>query len=304
MSAGLKGRVLVAGATGFVGRHALAPLAAAGYDVHGVASNPKDGLPPPATWHTADLLVPGAGARLVEAVRPTHLLHLAWTTTPLAYWTSEANLRWVKASVELLEAFGRAGGRRFVGAGSCAEYDWSVGELDEGKAADRPATLYGRAKLALSHLSAVAAELHGFTSAWGRLFFLYGPHEHPARLVPTVARALLAAQPAMVGDGRAERDFMSSEDAGAAFAALLDAPAVGVVNVASGVSVPVGEVVTRVAKLIGREDLVRWGAREASPLEPPRLATTASRLRNEVGFTPAFDLEAGLRRAVDFWRER
>ena len=304
MPAGLKGRVLVTGAAGFVGRHALPSLVAAGYEVHGVTLTPGEGLPPHARWHTADLLTPGAGARLVETVRPTHLLHLAWTTEPGAYWTSEANLRWVKASLELLEAFGRAGGRRFVGAGSCAEYDWSVGELDEGKAADRPATLYGRAKLAMGHLAAVAAELHGFTAAWGRLFFLYGPHEHPARLVPTVARALLAAQPAEVGDGRAERDFLSSEDAGAAFAAIVDAPVVGVVNIASGISVPVADVVTRVATLIGREDLVRFGARKAPAFEPPRLATAAHRLRHEVGFTPSLDLDTGLGRAVDFWRGR
>ncbi len=304
MPAGLKGRVLVTGASGFVGRHALPSLVAAGYEVHGVTSKPSEALPQHAQWHTADLLAPGAAARLVATVRPTHLLHLAWTTEPRAYWTSEANLRWVKASCELLEAFGRAGGRRFVGAGSCAEYDWSAGELDEGLAADRPATLYGRAKLAMWHLSAATAEVHGFTAAWGRLFFLYGPYENPGRLVPTVAKALLAALPAAVGDGRAERDFLSSEDAGAAFAALVDAPVAGVVNVASGTSVSVGEVVTRVAKLIGREDLVRFGAREAPAFEPPRLATTARRLRHEVGFTPSLDLDAGLRRAVDFWRGR
>ena len=260
---------LVTGAAGFVGRHALGPLAAAGYDVHGVALARRDGLPSTATWHTVDLLEPGAPARLVETVRPTHLLHLAWTTEPGAYWTSEANLRWVKASVELLEAFGRAGGRRFVGAGSCAEYDWTTGDLDEGRAADFPATLYGRAKLALCHLATVTAELHGFSSAWGRLFFLYGPYEHPARLVPTVARALLASRPAEVGRGTAERDFSSSEDAGAAFSALVDSEVVGVVNIASGTAVPVGEVVKRVAWLLrgegggllikeSGENVVRW----------------------------------------------
>jgi len=249
-------------------------------------------------------LAPGAGARLVEEVQPTHMLHLAWTTAPGAYWTSEANLRWVTASVELLEAFGRVRGRRFVGAGSCAEYDWSSGELDEGRAADRPATLYGRAKLASYHLATVAGQLHGFTVAWGRLFFLYGPYEHPARLVPTVARALLANQPAEVGDGTAERDFLSSEDAGAAFAALVDAPVEGVVNVASGTALPVGEVVRRVAGIVGRLDLVRWGARETPAFEPKRIATAANRLRKEVGFTPALDLDTGLRRAVDFWRAR
>lgn len=277
------------GATGFVGRHAVPALRELGYEVEGVGRG-------------ADLLAPGAGERLVARTAPTHLLHLAWTTTPGEYWTSPANERWARASLELVEAFGRGGGERFVGAGTCAEYAWDAGDLEEGVTPERPATVYGREKLATGRLSAACAGAHGFRCCWGRLFFLYGPGEHEARLVPSVARALLAGRPAEVTEGRQVRDFLFSGDAGKAFAALVDSPVEGVVNVASGAAVPVREVVAKVARLVGREDLVRWGAREAPPGEPERLATSARRLREEVGFRPSVGLDDGLARAVAFWR--
>ena len=62
---------------------------------------------------------------LLEAARPTHLLHFAWIATPGLYWHSEENYRWLSASQHLLAAFARGGGVRAVMAGSCAEYDWS-----------------------------------------------------------------------------------------------------------------------------------------------------------------------------------
>ena len=73
----------------------------------------------------ADLLDLGAIDALVEAVRPSHLLHFAWIATPGVYWQSAENHRWLAASQTLLRSFQLRGGVRAVMAGSCAEYDWS-----------------------------------------------------------------------------------------------------------------------------------------------------------------------------------
>ena len=146
-------------------------------------------------------------------VEPTHLLHLAWNAEPGRYWTTPENLAWVQASLALYRAFAAGGGRRAVFAGTCAEYDWSraaVCREDETPLA--PATLYGAAKQGLgSTLCAHGAE-HGPSTAWGRVFFLYGPREHPQRLVPAVVRGLLARERVAVTHGRQVRDFMHVAD--------------------------------------------------------------------------------------------
>lgn len=279
--------MLVTGATGFVGRQALAPLAARGYEVHAVGRR------------EVDLLDPDATRRLIEELRPTHLLHFAWYAEPGAFWQSAENERWLAASVQLLEAFAASGGTRAAVAGTCAEYDWSgSGLLSDLSTALAPRTPYGEAKNALR----AAAEQMSLSLGWGRIFFLYGPHEDERRLVASVARALLAGLPARTTHGRQVRDFLHVADVGAAFAALLDAEVEGPVNVGSGEGVTVADVVQRIAAIVGRPDLVELGAIEAPLDEPPLLVADVTRLRDDVGWRPARSLDDGLRDTVEWWR--
>src|SRR5262245_52865943 len=88
-------RVLPTGARGFLGSNCLAPLLARGYEVHAVSRAPSVGEtrgPVETTetvagvvWHQADLLDGQQVTALLDAVRPTHLLHLAWVVTPGAF---------------------------------------------------------------------------------------------------------------------------------------------------------------------------------------------------------------------------
>ena len=196
----MSGVVLVTGASGFVGRQAVEALAAMEFDVHAVARTPLDDSSatwPSATWHRADLLDPAQRRALLDAARPSHLLHLAWETRPGRFWQAPENRTWVEATLELLDAFDDAGGRRAVFAGSCAEYDWSPAAHGNGTCREdatpcRPATPYGRAKLAAFERTASEAAQRGISHAWGRLFLLYGPFEAEARLVPSVIHSLLA----------------------------------------------------------------------------------------------------------------
>ncbi len=140
-------RVLVTGATGLIGRHLAAPLAAAGYEVVALSRQGK-GL-------TGDLLSDPEG--IAERARADHLIHLAWHDAPTARMTAPENLDWTVASLRLLRAFAANGGKRAVMVGSCAEYDWSgAGHLGE-DAPLKPATPYGAAKAA----TGMAAIGHG-----------------------------------------------------------------------------------------------------------------------------------------------
>lgn len=298
-------RVLVTGGGGFIGRHALPELVAHGWEVHaaGRSSLPADAAAG-VVFHPCDLLAEGAAAQLVAAVRPTHLLHLAWNAVPGKFWTAPDNLDWVAASLRLYRAFAACGGTRAVLAGTCAEYDWSHGELSEATTPLAPHSLYGKAKNAFRTLAEDSAGTLGVEVAWGRIFFLYGSHEQPGRLVPDVITSLLAGTPALCSHGRQERDFLHVIDVARAFVALLDSDHTGPVNIASGMALPLSAVIGIIADLVGRPDLVRLGARPAPAGDPPRLAADIGVLRDRIGFRPQFDVASGLAQTVAWWRQR
>jgi nucleoside-diphosphate-sugar epimerase len=279
----------------------LPALQAAGYEVHAVSSQART-FESPVVWHQADLLRTDAASSLVAAVRPSHLLHLAWYAKPGVYWTAPDNFRWVQASLQLLEAFAINGGQRVVMAGSCAEYDWRYGWCSENVTPLEPSTTYGKCKLALQSLLAAYCQQSGLSWAWGRIFFLYGPHEHPARLVSSVINALLHGQPALCSSGLQLRDFLHVDDVASAFAALLDCDVQRAVNIASGAPVSVREIVCRIGALLHHEDLLRLGARPVAQGEPPLLAADVRRLNEEVNWRPRFDLESGLAATIAWWR--
>ncbi len=291
------------GASGFVGRHALAPLVAAGHEVHAVSTRAAAASPAGVEWHRADLLADPGG--LVAELAPERLLHLAWYAEHGRFWTSLENLRWVEATLALVRAFAAAGGRRAVCAGSCAEYEWGLpGPCVEEMTPLRPATLYGVAKNATRELLETAAGDLDLELAWGRVFFLYGPDEDERRLVGSVASALARGERAPTSAGAQRRDFMHVADVGAAFATLVDAPVHGAVNVASGEDRTLREVIEAIGEAAGRPDLLDVGALPTRPGDPERLVADVTRLRDEAGFRPRIGLREGLAETVAWWRER
>ena len=296
-------RVLLTGATGFIGRHCLPTLLESGYEVHTVSARAASAHPPGVHAHQADLLDSAQVAALLAVVQPSHLLHLAWYTQPGAYWTSLENIRWVQASLDLLQAFVTHGGRRVVMAGSCAEYDWTYGYCIERITPLRPATMYGKAKHALQLLGDAFAEQAQISAAWGRIFFMYGPHEYPERLVAAVIRALLRGQPARCSHGNQIRDFLYVQDAADAFVALLASNVQGPVNIASGAPITLKQIIYSIADMLAQRDLIQLGALPAPAHEPPLLVANIDRLTNEVAWRPAYDLERGLEQTVRWWKE-
>jgi nucleoside-diphosphate-sugar epimerase len=298
-------RVLITGGTGFVGLPCALRAVEVGAEVHVVARNLPDVLQAGVAFHAADFNKPTSILKVCHAVRPTHLLHLAWVATPGAYWSAPENRDWQRESFHLVCAFQFSGGRRAAIAGTCAEYDWSAGgKCHETRTPTRPATLYGVCKTRLRHEVEAITRQFELSLAWPRLFFLYGPREHPARLVPSVANALLAGRPAETTAGAQERDFLHVEDAADALVRLLLSDVTGPINIGSGEPVAVRTVVESVADIVGRPDLLRLGARPTPANEPPQLYADVDRLRNEVGWSPRTALRQGLANTVAWWRGR
>lgn len=294
-------RVLLTGATGFVGGHAIGALTARGYEIHALGRT--DPGHPDVSFHAADLLDPGAMRAAVAGIGASHLLHLAWYAEPGLYWRSALNLDWVSASLSLVRAFHEAGGSRAVAAGTCAEYAWGPDTLREDGPCV-PATLYGGAKDGLRRVLEAYAAATGLSFAWGRLFFLYGPGEKTGRLVGDAVRALRAGGRFATSPGLQRRDFLHVADAAGAFAALLDAEARGPVNIGSGQAVPVRDLLLRLAAVTGGADRIDFGACALAATEPACIAADAGRLRDAVGFVPRHTLAEGLADTVAWWAGR
>jgi nucleoside-diphosphate-sugar epimerase len=328
-------RVLVSGAGGFIGRWSVPALLRSGYEVHAVLSgNANRDVPAQlqgAKIHFADLLDESQVDELTRGVRPSHLLHFAWIATPGLYWNSAENFRWLAASERLLRSFRAHGGRRVLMAGSCAEYDWSRVEMcDElssplataaisrnatgaqtDASATNPAaasndsvTPYAACKIALQRTLGDFGRQDQFSTAWGRIFFQFGPHEHPDRLVPSVICNLLLNREAPCSHGRQVRSFLHVADVGEAFAAVLDSELEGPVNIGSDERIALADLVERIGRQIGRPELLRLGARPAPPGEPSLLVPEIHRLRDEAGWRPRFTLNDGLSDTIAWWRGR
>lgn len=297
--------VLVTGASGFIGSRCLERLRDKGFEVHALSSRAVAAdAGPAATWHQLDLLAPGAAPALLSQLRPTHLLHLAWCAKPGEFWASEENFLWLSASQDLFRAFYANGGRRAVGAGTCAEYQWGEEDCDEQSTPLHPDTIYGRCKLAAALVLEAAAIAGRGSSAWARVFVPYGPGEPSGRFIPSLIRGLLRGEPVACSHGRQIRDFIHVDDVAGGLVALLSGDAGGAFNIATGRATSLREIAERVIARLGRADLVQFGARPAPPGDPLRVVADMSRTKSAIGWQAGMSLEQGIDHAIAAWRER
>ena len=299
-------RVLVTGGSGFVGLPLLGELVGSGEEVHAISTSPAPEPIPGVRWHRLDLADGEGVDELVADVSPERLVHLAWYVEHGRFWTAPENVVWVERSLHLLRSFVRAGGRRAVMLGTCAEYDWSAltEPVDEASSAVAPTTLYGVAKDALHRVAAAYACGENVELAWARLFFMYGPREQPGRLVPSVIRSLLNGESVATTSGEQVRDFMHVDDVAGALSALLSSSVVGPVDIASGHGTRVRELVAKIARQIGVPELVRRGELPDRPDEPAVLVGRGSRLKDEVGYRMRLGLADGVADTVRWWRQQ
>jgi nucleoside-diphosphate-sugar epimerase len=296
-------RVIITGATGFIGRQALKHVDRKNFEIHCVTTkNVKSGNQG-IIWHTADLLNAQECNDLFNAVNPTHLLHFAWYTEPGKYPVSEKNIDWLNASLLMLKHFGRCNGERVTFAGTCFEYDLQYGFCSENVTPDRPKTMYGICKNSLRQVSESFCAQNDISFSWGRIFFLYGPHEPPSRLVPSVIISLLKDEQAKVSHGKQIRDFLHSEDVASAMVALLESDVKGIVNIGSGVPVSIKDVVHKISVMLGRTELVRFGTIPTPEEDPPLIVADVRRLTEEVGWKPRYNLDNGLDKTIEWWKE-
>lgn len=294
---------MVTGANGFLGRHIIPLLINQGHDVHALSRDRHKSCGME-KWHQIDLFDDSQVEWLMSDVMPTHLLHLAWCTKPGSYWTSLENIAWLRSGCVMLTSFAKHGGTRLVVAGSCAEYSWEQGRCHEDVTPMKPNTFYGACKYAYHLVCDSFARTQQLSCAWGHLFHLYGPGEKKDRLIPYLITNLLSGNYAVCHNAGYERDFLYIEDAASAIVKLLFSCVTGSVNIASGEVAALGDIAEKIARKIGRMDLLQYEPEKINSLEPQRIEADVKRLRDEVYWQPHVNLNHGLDRTISWWQQQ
>ena len=285
-------RALITGAGGFVGRHLTARLRADGWDVVGL------------TRARVDLSDPAAGAAAVRDAAPDVVFSLAAARAKATAADRAATVA-VNTSPWLVDALPERC-RAVVRLGSSTEYAASREPLDE-QAPLRPRGFFGASKAAGSLLLQAAAAERGVRAVVLRAFQVYGPHDHPTRLVPVVLDAARTGAPVPLPARVSRRDWVWVGDVVDACvrAALRDDLDPGaVLNIGTGVQTSTEELVATAERVTGRRIATRPGAHPGREWDTADWVCDPRAAARVLGWRPTVDLAAGLARTWVAGEER
>lgn len=237
-------KVLITGASGFLGNAVVSSLKASDVDFC-IIGRSNDSLH--SNFFELDLLSDFDYNALLSYYQPTHLIHLAWYVEHGKYWNAYENLEWTNASYKLLNSFYRFGGKYAVVAGSCAEYDWGYGYFKENLTPLNPSTLYGMSKDNTRRTLELVAAQYSARLTWTRIFFPYGIEEPPTRLIPSLFQVFKGGNLPFGVNSTAYRDLLHVSDVADAFIKCLEAEYNGVINICSGKPVQIEQLVHQIA---------------------------------------------------------
>ena len=269
------GRILLTGATGFVGRQILKVLESQGHKTRIVV---RPG------WRKR-IEISNKLTQVVETSDLCHetfdwwcdvlkdiniIIHSAWYAEPEKYLTSPKNLDHLINVLQLAKAANAAQIKRFVGLGTCIEYQLT----DEILTLDtplEPTTPYSAAKVAAYHSLLQYFTHTDINFLWCRLFYLYGEGEDVRRLVPYLHEKLSRGEVADLSSGVQIRDFIDVKDAAKMIVEGAFSQKTGAANICTGEGRSVKKLAQEIASIYGREDLLNFGARPDNLVDPSKV---------------------------------
>jgi nucleoside-diphosphate-sugar epimerase len=269
----MTGLVLLTGATGFVGRQVLRVLAQRGFRVRAVVRDGKqnqlsDIKNVETVVTTPDLFAEDVNWWKEVCTGIDTVIHVAWYAEPGKYLQSTKNLDCLIGTLNLAKGAAQAKVRRFIGIGTCSEYNFADGILSIGTPL-LPLTPYAGAKAAAFMALLHCLPLEAVEFAWCRLFYLYGEGEDTRRLVPYLRARLKAGETSDLTNGNQIRDFLDVCEAGQMIVETALSEVQGPVNICSGVPVSVRQLAEQIADEYGRRDLLKFGVRPDNLFDPP-----------------------------------
>ena len=231
-------KILLTGATGFIGRYVYARLLKTDHDIYITSRFQQENL---RNCYVLDILDHEASREIIKKIKPDALIHLAWDVTHGEFWGSSKNDEYAQASINLFEAFIANGGRKIIATGTCAEYPASADPVFEDRIYEGKLSAYGMAKLeVLSYLESIK-KTHDIDFTWVRIFGIFGAGEDSRRFFPSMIRAIQAHQEYPIQNPDIFFDYVYVDDMACFTVNCLQQSGLGIVNVGTGESFALGD---------------------------------------------------------------
>ena len=279
-------RILITGGTGFLGRALVSKAIDAGHEVLVLSRN--DHKVSAGAW-----LATGGMDKVpwneIENFRPETCIHCAWITTPGEYLVSVENDRLCGLSLEFANGLHNRGAKKFVGVGTCLEYEEAATALNEEAAPVRSPTRYAASKIRLRMGLGEIFNKPG-SMAWMRIFYTYGPGAHPDRLIGTFLKKAASGGRLLLQRPEDIVDYIHVDDIACALLLAATSGMAGSFNIGSGEPLSLRDLANKIEEVSGRSDVFEFGE------QGDRVCRYAdiSRLRG-FGWEPKYSLPEGLR---------
>ncbi len=284
-------KILITGASGFIGKHCLEFLNSKDFEIHAISTK-KVQNPDNIFWHQVDLFNQAALKEIFVELKPQYLLHLAWNIADRDY-DGNHHFKWLQIGINITHAFYENGGKRMVVAGSCFEYDWKNGICYEDQINEHSQHTYGYAKYTLSKIIDKYCKINNYSYAWGRIFFAYGYGGNSTSLIPYVINNLNSNKEVVIRGTNQIKDYIHIDDIAGALVKLLYSDVNGSINISTGTPMKIKNIVEKIANYLKKPQLVKFNT-QVTNFDGLCVIGDNSRLINEVKYTPRIDFDKGL----------
>lgn len=295
-------KILVTGATGFIGSYVLAEYLALGIEIAYIHREGSD------CWRikgyggqkiTGDLNDPETYQEAFLSFKPDTVIHMAWSGVKGNDRNNVGQAKNLGHLLGLLDACRKSGVKHFIGLGSQAEYGPCSGKINESQPT-HPTTYYGMCKLSAYHMAQQFCSQACMQFSWVRIFSTYGPKDHPDWLIPYLIRELHQGNVPELTACEQRWDYLYVEDAAKAIVQIANSQqAEGLFNLGSGTAVSLKSIVEQV------RDIVRPSAPLGFALKPYRsdqvmhLEADIRKLQSTTKWRPQVSLSVGLQNTVE-----
>ena len=293
-------KVLITGASGFLGSHLRRRLLKEGAEVHAISRSRRGSESDGIRWWQADMADGGSTRRLLHEIKPDMIFHLSGlaTASPERELVLPTLHSLLVSTVSVLTAAAEVGCGRIILAASLTEPQPEQSEVT-------PGSPYAAAKWASGAYARMFHKLYGLPVVLLRPFMTYGPGQDERKLIPHVILSLLQRRAPELSSGEQRIDWVYVDDVTDGFIAAASAPDIEgqTIDLGSGTLVSIHAVVDQLVDLIGADVEPLFGVVRDRPCEPVRVADMADAF-TKLGWKPQMTLKLGLAHTTDWYRQQ